>query len=225
MGAQARGCVVAVLHQPEHAAGHGQQEAHPGVEHLRRDLVGVAEGAEHEALVGQAQRAAWRRRQQRAPAVGRQVAVRQAHHGLAVEALVAGGYQDRVADHIVHERQTAGAGKADVVRGDRHRVLLQHAGARMLGVAVEVDGDVDAARRQVGGDLRVAPAAHVDEAVEGAGQPPRKIIRRMTAVGVAMHLEALAVVQLEDLGQHPHHRVLLEIRREVGQPDARGRRP
>ena len=181
----------------------------------------MAEGAEHEAAFGQAERLARRREGDRTAPVHRQVAAGQAHQLLAVEALAARWHEGGVADDVIETIQPQCAGVADQVDGHRRRPVPEDAKARALGVAHQVDGDVDLLLAQVPGDFGIAQRVDLVVALEAGAQAIAHAGALGLAVGVSVDVEAAAVVQLEHFGQGRHHGMLGEVGRQVGDADAR----
>ncbi len=89
----------------------------------------------------------------------------------------------------------------------------------MLGVALQVDGDVDIEIEQQLGHFAVAAQHHVVELVERLDQPRTDLAAVVGTVGDAQHLESLPVVELEQLRDLPARRMAIEGRREIGDPD------
>src|SRR5262249_36783241 len=90
---------------------------------------------------------------------------------------------------------------------------------RPLGVALEIDRDVDLALVQQFRDLAVALRAHIVERFEALDQPPPDVAAVIAAERDADHLEARAIMALEQLGNQASGRMLMEISAEIGNAD------
>ena len=71
------------------------------------------------------------------------IAVRQVDDLLGEERLVLERSNDLVGDDVVDERRAHGAGIAEIAHLDGRRTIGQDAGPRILGVALQIDRDVD----------------------------------------------------------------------------------
>ncbi len=224
-GAQVGGGGVVVLQQPQHAAVDAGQDAHPRRERGRHDLVGVVEAREHHRIRRQAQLGARGQRGDRAAPIVGLVAVRQVQHVLDVRALLAFGNHVRVGDDRVQVGRAQRAREAEVVHLHRRRPAREHAGAAQAEPAVEVHEDVDAA---VGDGLRrggVGEPGDVDDLVERGVQAPAQRAAVVPAVVERDDLEALAVVQLEQLHREDGCGLVAELAAEVADSDLRVREP
>ena len=143
---------------------------------------------------------------------------RQPHDLLRVVDLVLGRNDDVVGDEIVVVRRAHGAGIAEPVDVHRRGPAGEHLGARILGVAVEIDQDVDAVGRDLRRRLIVGHAGDVGPVIDaglGAG------LRRVGPVDPAVigeDLEVLAVVLLDDVGHGKADRMLAQVGRHIADP-------
>ena len=204
-GLAAQGLAVAghALHlgDPEHAARHGIQDPHPGVEGGAVELLRIVEGAEDEGVFRQAAIGAARRFFGDRRGRGDVIALGQPDDLLLVEVLLAPRHDDVVGDQIVDEGKPQPPGMP-------HPIDLHGAGAedhdrraRRLHIAVEIDQDVDAQVADAPGGLQMRQVAEVVVVVDA-------VAMALVVVGIAaapgmggdgMDLEALAVMVGEEL--------------------------
>ena len=71
------------------------------------------------------------------------IAVRQMNDLFGIVRLLVEREDDRVGDDVVDEVRPCRAGKSEIAHLDRRRTKCQDAEARMLGMTVQVDRDVD----------------------------------------------------------------------------------
>ena len=132
--------VLAVIDEPEHAAGHGVQQAHPDVEHARQNFVGVVVAAKDEAARRQALAGARRRdRADDTLAVIGLEGVGQAHDAFAEFAFAAGRGHVAVGQDVVNFIHAAAAGKAQPGHLQRRGAQQRHARLAVACGAHEVD--------------------------------------------------------------------------------------
>ena len=125
-----------------------------------------------------------------------------------------------VGDDVVDEVGAHAAGIAQEVDLHGRRAVGQDLGPGVLGVALQVDEDVDPVIVDAPCRVRVRELAHVDEAIEGCQQPLAHVAAVVGAEAVAEDLEARAVVPLQQLGDQASRGMALEVGRQVAQPDA-----
>src|SRR5262245_14637214 len=213
-------CRLARSEQPQYAAFDLAQEAHPHVEELRRELVAVVEAAEHESGLGQTDGAAGR-------SLGCDltlgiidlIAIWQVDDHLAVRLLLIERQNDPIRQYIVDEIHPHCCGISEVARLHRRRAVSENRRPPVLGMAFQVDGDVDIEVEQQLRRFAVAAQRHVVELIERRDQAPARLTAVVYAIGHAEHLESGPVVQLEQLGRKPGRSMVAEIRREIGEPD------
>ena len=132
-----------------------------------RDLVGAVERAEDETRLRQAARGARRRLgRDLAAAIVRLIAVGQMDDPLREVRLRVHRRHEGVGDDVVDEVGAHAAGIAQEVDLQGRRPKRQDLGPGVLGVALQVDEDVDAVIVDAPRGLRVRELAHVDEAIE-----------------------------------------------------------
>ena len=128
-------------------------------------------------------------------------------------------HDEGVGDDVVDEVRAHAAGVAQVVDLHGCRPVGQNLRSRVLGVALEVDEDVDAILVDAAGCTRMRNGPHVDEVVEGRLQAPADVAAIVVAEAVAEDLEAAAVVSLQQLRDQAAGGVAVEVGREVAEPD------
>jgi len=207
---------------PQHGLRRAVQDAGPQVQHGRGDLVGLVEAAQHHRVGRQAQQGAGRGRRQGAVPVIGLVAVGQLGDVLAVLAGMGQRHHHRITDHVVEEARTGGGRVAQVGHLHRRRPVGQQLEAAAAGVALEVDGDVDAVGAHAPRHLGIAQVGHVDELVAGGAHAAADLAAVVGAVRVQAHLEAFTVAPLQHLGHQHRGGMLVEVGREVAQADAAG---
>ncbi len=137
---------------------------------------------------------------------------------LAVMVLLIEREHDPVGEHIVDEIHPHGRGVAKIAHLDRRRTAGQNPGARLLGVTLQIDGDIDAEIKQQLRHLSVAAQRYIVKLVERLDETRPDIAAVVGAIGDAEHLEARPVVKLEKLRDLPSGRMALERRGEIGDP-------
>ena len=208
------------LDEPQHAARHPHQQAHPDGEHLRRNLVAVVEAAEHEAVLGQPFLGTRGHvRVDRPAVVVGLVAVGQAHDALRVVALVLLQDDVPVGDEVVDVGRPQRAREAEVVDLNGRGTPREHALAAEAVVAVQVDQHVDlpCAHRRGGG--RVVQRGDRHDCVEGGDDAPAQFAAVVVAVVEGDELEALPVVCLPDAGHQQRRGVSAELAAQVADAD------
>src|SRR5262245_63167990 len=159
--------------QPQYAAFDLAKEAHPDVEDLRRELVAVVEAAEHESGLGQANGTAGR-------SLGCDftlgiidlIAIWQVDDHLAVRRLLIGWQNDPIRQYVVDEIHAHCCGIAEVAHLHRRRAVSQNRRSPVLGMAFQVDRDVDVEIEQKLRHFAVAAQRHVVELIERRCQAP-----------------------------------------------------
>src|SRR6516225_10150567 len=184
--------------QPQYAAFDLPKELHPDVEELRRELVAIVEAAEHESGFGQADGAAGRGFAcDFTLGIIDLIAIWQVDDHLAVRLLLIERQNDPVRQYVVDEIHAHCCGISEVAHLHRRRAASQYRRPPVLGMAFQVDGDVDIEIEQKLRHFAVAALRHVVELIERLDQAPAYLAPVVYAVGHAEHLESSPVVQLE----------------------------
>lgn len=159
--------------QPQHGLRDPAQDLHPPREHHRLDLVGAVEAAEDAAARRQpANLAHGRCRVDRLPVVGDVIGVGHERQGFAVERGLVGWRDHRVGDGVVDEVGADATREADVGDDDRRRPQGAHLEPVLVGVAVELDEEIDAVGVDLPRDGGVGEAALVAEDVAAGDDSP-----------------------------------------------------
>ena len=116
-----------------------------------------------------------------------------------------------IGDDVVVIRTAHRAGVAQPVDDDRRRPPGEKVGAGEIGVAVDIDQDVDAVAQNLLRRLGIAHGVDVDPMVDGASDPGLDEIRGVRAAIIDEHLDGGAVVQLENLGHQEANGVMAII--------------
>ena len=214
---QVRGCVLAFVAQPQHAARHGGEKAHPDSEHRRSDLVGRIERAKDETTLGQAFVCpAGRRYRDRLCGVGRNPGIGQTNNLLSVGLLSQPVRRCLGIGKYVID-QTAAQTKA--LKGDLNWRGTECEDLRAVSCRIsdQVDQDVDFLALDELGNLEVIQFSHIDEAIEGPlnAFPHAALVVRSERQ--ADHFEQRAVVPLEETHEHVRNRMFAKIGRQIGQ--------
>ena len=199
--------------QPQDAAVDLLQNSHPNVEHGRSDLVVVVEAAEDEPVLRQPGVAPARReRRNRSLRVVDLVAIGQVDDPLAEERLPVERQYGLVGNHVVDEIGAHRPGISQIVHRKGRRTMRQDSRPAIGRMAFQIDCDVDAKLVDERGGRVVAVRPHVVKPVERRddARPRRAAVVR--AVGNSEHLEAGAIMALEQLGDQVGGRVLVKIR-------------
>ncbi|HEX7055358.1 MAG TPA: hypothetical protein VF211_15655 [Burkholderiales bacterium] len=126
-----------------------------------------------------------------------------------------------VADPVVDERRAAGVGIAEVHHLERRRPRGERPQAAALGVAGEVDQDVDAVAADL---LRERAVRQVVHRLEAIGVPPDRLgdVVAAAQVRVADDLEARLVVLRDEVAHEVADRVAAQVGRQVGEAQPAG---
>ncbi len=211
---------LAGLQQPQHAAVDLVQKAHPDIEYVGRDLVAVVEAAEYKSIIGQADRMPRRvLGRDHTPGIVHPIADRKVHDPLAVMLLLVERQDDGVGHDVIDIVDRHGGGEAEIADLDRCRAVGQDRRTGTLGVALEIDGNIDSEIADELRDVLVAAHGHIVKLVKGPDQPSTDLASVVRPIGNAQHLEAFAIVPLEQLGDLPAGRMLVEGRGKVSDLD------
>ena len=154
--------------QPEHAALDLAQDAHPLLEHLRRDLLSFVEAAEHEPILGQAAaRSARRLGGRHVPPVVALVAVRQDGELLGGRVPQRAAGDERIDDDVVHRLDRRCPGISEIVHLNGRNPMQEDARTGIPRVTHEIHGDID---------LHVAHRSN--DGIRGAARARRRSGRR-----------------------------------------------
>ena len=189
-----------------------------------RDLEAVVEGAEHKPLRRQAACGAARRGGNVAPRVVGLVAVGQISEFLGEQHLPVARHDEFVGDDVIDERRAHGARIAEIIDLHGRRTKRQDFRPRPMGMAFQIDQDVDVVGPDARRGVAVRQRIDVGEAVESRNQPRAHAAARIGAIGVAVDLEAVAVVALDQFGDQISGRVVVKIRRQIADAQAAGPR-
>ena len=126
----------------------------------------------------------------------------------------------RVGQDIIQKIGTNGAGITEIADLNRRGTMREHFGAELFREAFQIDGDIDFMVPQFLRDRRVAVALHVVKVIARVGDASTHIAAVVAAERKRVHLEAPAVMQLEQLRHQERSRVGLQVGRQVSQPDA-----
>ena len=199
------------------------EQPHPDIEIDRGELVGAVEAAENKGILGQAIGFPAFRFGDWAEAVVGLVAVWQQGEPLGVEQAVLRRHHHRVGDQPVDERDAAGAWIAKEARLHRRRPQGEDAGPHALGVALEVDEDVDAVGADALGGGLVGEGADGDEVIQSRQQAAAHRAVVVGTAGIGEEFEPRAVVAFEQLGDKIGGGVLVVVCGEVAEAQPAGR--
>src|SRR5262245_51430548 len=164
---------IVVSAEPQHTAGNCPQEPYPDVEDGRINLVRIVETAEDETVRWKtALRSRWRPVCDLTFPVVAQVAFRQVDELLTVGVHIAGWHHVGVDDCIVDERRPRRPWIAEIGRLDRRRSVGQCENAPILGMAPEIDEDVDLGFRDPPRKRRFSHRANINEDIERRLEAP-----------------------------------------------------
>jgi hypothetical protein len=213
-----------VGHQPQHAARHLFEDAHPGVEDLLGDLEAAVERAEHEGVFRQRAGRARGRRADQALAVVDLEGMRHAQRFFGEVRLPARAAA-RTGRRSRSRRRAARSGRGSPARSPAPaRAGRPGCRPRAQRQAVQVDQDVDLVLADAARGLLVGHAADADVVVHRRRPRARAAACRPRGSREGVHLDACAVVQLVQLGRQDRHRVRDRSRRQVADAQlARGR--
>jgi hypothetical protein len=125
-----------------------------------------------------------------------------------------------VGQDVIDEVGAHGGRKAEISDRDRSRPVGEYLRAAVQGVAGKIDDDIGAQIMQERRNVEVARGAHVMKAVECPDQPSPRGAAVVPPQGYADHLEARAVVAFDELRHQRRDRMLTDVGRHIGEPDA-----
>src|SRR5262245_5652752 len=164
---------IVVSEEPQHTAGNCPQEPHPDVEDGCIDLVRVVETAEDKTVRWKtALRSRWRPVCNLTFPVVALVAFWQVDELLTVGVLIAGRHHVGVDDCVVDEWRPGGPWISEIGYLDRRRAVDQCENAPVLGMASEIDEDVDLGFRDPPRKRSVSHRANIDEDIERRLEAP-----------------------------------------------------
>src|SRR5262249_43008920 len=135
---------LALPEQPQYAAFDLPKELHPDVEELRRELVAIVEAAEHESGFAQADGPAGRGFAcDFTLGIIDLISIWQVDVHLAVLLLLINRETHPVRQYVVDEFHAHCCGISEVAHLQRRRAASQYRRSPVLGMAFQVDGDVD----------------------------------------------------------------------------------
>jgi hypothetical protein len=220
--AQVRLGPIVRAQQPQDAAFGSRQQSHPDVEFARPDLVVVVEAAEHKIIRGQAEIRA------RCPCRGDGpllivglITAGKADDLFAVMLLLFNGNDHRICNEIVDITGAQRPRIADVADLQGRHAPGKDARARMLGMALEIHGDVEGIAAREVDDGLIGQPAHIHEPLDLAHQP-----RAMRTVGgrpiaVNDNLETVAVMFAQEARHQIQRRMLMKVGRKITDAKAR----
>ena len=202
--------------QPQHAAFDPGKQSHPDIEFGRRKFVAVVERTEDDTVFRQSQLPA---REHPlgggAPVVRGEIAVRQIEDFFGEESLVRLGHDPAVGEDVIHEIRAHGAGKAEIIDLDGRRAAGENIRTGILGVAHQVDGDVDAHFARQRRDTRLVHGPHVVETIRGIDGAAAHLVLDIRAEGEEVNLETAFVMFFEQSRHVVHDRVVVQVGGEI----------
>ena len=210
---------LVVGQEPEHASGHPSEDLHPDGEELLGELVVVVEGAEHEGFLGKPVVGSGRLGADRALGVADLEAVGEVERLFGEEPGRILGDEVAVGDDVIDPGQTGAPGEAEVGHLHRGRTVGedQRPGAR--GEPLQVDQHVYLVGAYAFGRLAVVHAADLDEVIHRAHDAATQGSPVLAAPAESIDLEALAVVEFEQLHGEQGNRVQAEVRGQIADSD------
>jgi len=121
-----------------------------------------------------------------------------------------------VGQNVIYEVHAHRRRVSEIADLDRRWTVGQDCRPRLLGVALQVDSDIDIEIEQKLGHFAITAQHHVVELVERLDQPRTDLATIIGTVGDAQHFESLPIMELEQLRDLPARRMAIEGRRQVG---------
>ena len=149
-----------------------------------------------------------------------QVAVRQVDQPLRIQMRRRRRNDDVIDDGVVDEGRTGRSWKAEIGGDERRRTQRRNAETVILGIAVEVDEDVDAPAVQEQGGVAIGQRCRIDEMLGFGRDPPAVLAAVVGAVGDREDLEGGAIMGAKEALKEMGGRMVAEIRRDVRDPQA-----
>ncbi len=120
---------------------------------------------------------------------------------------MAAGDDEGVDDDVVDEIRPHGGGISEIAHLHRRRPTGCYRRPGVMGVALEIDEDVDLVR-------------NVNETVERGTKPRAHRGFVIGTIGIGEHFEAVAVVALEQFGHQPRRGMLMKISGQIAEANA-----
>src|SRR5262245_22225999 len=210
------GCFVRAQ-QPQDAVVDSVQEPHPDVERCRCNLVIAVEAAEDEGIFRQSGFAPRRNARRKSPfGVIDLDTFRKPDDTLAVECVMAMRQHDFVSNQVVYEVSPHRRKKADVGRLDRRWTAGENVWSRALGIAAEINQNVHTELMQELRNRVVSLSGNVQEAIKGTGHACTDLAAVISPDGNTKDIEAISIVQLEQLDRQYADRMVAEVCRKIG---------
>ena len=130
---------------------------------------------------------------------------------LRKEGLLALRNRDRVDDDVVDEIRPHGGGISEIAHLHRRRAIGRYLRPCVIGVALEIDQDVDLVRMNAFCRVAMGHRINFDEPVERTIKPRAHWALVVRAIGIGQDLEAIAIVAFEQLGHQLRGRMLMKI--------------
>src|SRR5439155_16082903 len=137
------------------------------------------------------------------------------HDFFAVMVLLIERQYDRVRQNVIYEVHAHARGIAEIADLDRRGTVRQDCGARLLGMALEVYGDVDIKIKQNLSYFLVTAQHHVVEMVECFDQTCTDVAAIVATVGDAQYFEVRPIMAFKQVRDLPACRMPIEGRREI----------
>src|SRR5450755_3955075 len=209
------------LEQPQYAAGDRAKQTHPDIEEYRRDLVTVVETAEHQPFGRQSnipsRRAGIRHLP---PSVVHLIAAGKMNQPFRKERLLARWDDEGVDDDIVDEVRAHGGGISEITHLHRRRAIGRYRRPGVMGIALQINQDIDPFCTDKLRGLMVRARANVDKAIERGSQPRPHRAMIVGAVGIGENLEAVTIVAFEQFGHQLRGGVLIKISGQIAKTNA-----
>ena len=183
----------------------------------------VIQAGENEATLRQPVIGSAARCADRALAVVDLIAAGQPDNFLAVIWQMGGRHQHFVRQQVVDPVSPGGCGIAEIGNLNGCGPTGQNAVATAVGMALQIDGDIDFQRLYQIGDSAVRLIRNVDEAVEAGMKPGADWLVAGLAIGQRNNLETIAAMKLEQFRHEEGGRVGVQIGGQVGEPDTSAR--
>ena len=134
---------------------------------------------------------------------------------LIKKALLIHGQHGRIRQDIIQEIGTHGAGIAKIADLHRRQPRSEGRKPRILGVALQINGNINSRLARCGDDRAIGkPRAVMEMIHRGAGAGAHRIVN-FWPIGKGMDFESVPVVAFQHPGEQMHGRVIVQIRREI----------
>src|SRR5216684_8319953 len=136
------------------------------------------------------------------------------------ERLLATWDDEGVDDDVVDEVRAHGGGISEITHLHRRRAIGRYRRPGVMGIALQINQDIDLVGMDKLRGLMVRARANVDKTIECGSQPRPHRAMIVGAVGIGENLEAVTIVAFEQFGHQLRGGVLMKISGQIAKTNA-----